>query len=411
MITPERAAKRLLADRWLTDLLEALSGDGHEARLIGGAVRDALLEDAVSDIDLAVTRHPENVLALAKAHDWQAIPTGLAHGTVTLVTAGRKVEVTTLREDIATDGRHAIVRFGRDFERDAARRDFTINAFSLSRNGELHDYFDGLADLAAGRVRFIGEAEQRLREDFLRALRFLRFSARYADGRLDPAGFAAVLNQRSGLATLSGERIGQEIFKLLASAHGARVIEAAEWPHGLLGQLLGGPLAPASLTQCLAFTAAVAAPPLSPLARLAILAVRMPGDIARLRQALKLSNREVEGLRQLLAAWMALSAGADPRLIAYRYPEAALEAASWQTSALWTDGRSERARTRFEAIRAAMAHGDRFELSGADLLARGLPAGPKIGMLLAKSEEAWIEAGFPAGRAAQLTLLEQVLAR
>ena len=212
------ADRRLLETGRLARALAALNGDGEETRLVGGAVRDLALGEAVGDFDLATTALPEVVMKRARAAGFGVAPTGLAHGTVTLIVEGRPIEATTLRRDVDTDGRHAKVAFGRDFRDDALRRDFTINALSLTADGTVHDYVGGLADLADRRVRFIGEARQRIREDYLRILRFFRFSARYGDGRLDRAGFDAAIAEREGLAILSRERVRAELMKLVRRA-------------------------------------------------------------------------------------------------------------------------------------------------------------------------------------------------
>ncbi len=189
---PEAVSARLqglLAEPGAAAILKAFAEAGEETRIIGGAVRNALLGVDFADLDLATTALPQRTITIAEERGWKAVPTGIEHGTITIVIAGKPYEVTTLREDVATDGRHAEVRFGRDFHADATRRDFTINAMAVSADGRLHDFFDGLADLAARRVRFIGDPDQRLREDYLRALRFLRFSASYAVGPLDAPGY------------------------------------------------------------------------------------------------------------------------------------------------------------------------------------------------------------------------------
>ncbi|HUN12248.1 MAG TPA: CCA tRNA nucleotidyltransferase, partial [Rhabdaerophilum sp.] len=210
------------------DILALLAGPGEETRIVGGALRNALLGLDAKDIDFVTTHLPDEVMRIGRESGWHAVPTGIDHGTVSLVREGQAFEVTTLREDIETDGRRATVRFGRDFEHDAARRDFTINALSMGRDGILHDYFGGAADLAARRVRFIGLPQQRLREDYLRGLRFLRFSAWYGEGRLDAEGFAAVKALRAGFARLSRERVRQEMLLLLKAPQVLPVLAAAE---------------------------------------------------------------------------------------------------------------------------------------------------------------------------------------
>ena len=187
----------------LKDLLAVLDGAGEEARVVGGAVRNALLAEPLGDIDIATTALPPEVMRRAEVAGFKAVPTGIEHGTVTVVAHGRPFEVTTLREDVETFGRHAKVAFGRHWRRDAERRDFTMNALSLARDGTVYDYVGGLADVEARRVRFIGDAATRIAEDYLRILRFFRFHAAYGEGALDPAGVAACIAGRAGLDQLS----------------------------------------------------------------------------------------------------------------------------------------------------------------------------------------------------------------
>ena len=172
----------------LSDLLAVLDGGGEEARVVGGAVRNALLAEPIGEIDVATTALPTEVIRRAQTAGFKAVPTGIEHGTITVVVHGQPFEVTTLREDVETFGRHAKVAFGRDWKRDAERRDFTMNALSAARDGTVYDYVGGLADVAARRVRFIGDAAARIAEDYLRILRFFRFHAAYGEGAPDPAG-------------------------------------------------------------------------------------------------------------------------------------------------------------------------------------------------------------------------------
>jgi poly(A) polymerase len=219
------ALAELLGRPALGRLLEILDCRGEETRIVGGAVRNALLGRPIADVDLATTATPVEVMARAEAAGFKAVPTGVEHGTVTVVAEGTPYEVTTLREDVETHGRRATVRFGRDFEADARRRDFTINALSLGLDGTVHDYVGGLADIASRRVVFIGEPAARIREDYLRILRFFRFNAEYSDGPLDPAGLSAALRERQGLAILSRERVRLEFLKLLAARRAVEVVE------------------------------------------------------------------------------------------------------------------------------------------------------------------------------------------
>src|SRR5579864_1922479 len=220
-------------------VLALLDRDGEEARVVGGAARNALMGLAPSDVDIATTAVPEEVMRRAAAAGVKAVPTGIDHGTVTLVVDGTPFEVTTLREDVETFGRKAKVAFGRDWKADAERRDFTMNALSISRDGVVHDYVGGLADLRANRVRFIGDPARRIAEDYLRILRFFRFHASYAHGPPDPAGLHACIVAREGLRTLSRERVRLELMKLLVAPYAVATL-AAMAEAGLIELLLGG---------------------------------------------------------------------------------------------------------------------------------------------------------------------------
>src|SRR5262245_13249751 len=210
--TPTRLDVDWLRAGALAPLLAVLDRDGEEARVVGGAVRNALLGEPLGDIDIATTALPQEVVRRVEAAGLKAVPTGIAHGTITVVADSHPFEVTTLRQDIETDGRRAKVAFGRDWRRDAERRDFPINALFLSRDGTVHDYVGGLADIPARHVRFIGDAATRIAEDYLRILRFFRFHAAYGlPGPPDAAGLHACIRARGGLETLSRERVRMEI--------------------------------------------------------------------------------------------------------------------------------------------------------------------------------------------------------
>src|SRR6201747_983721 len=225
---------RVLRDApWLSSgaaarVLALLNGDGEEARVVGGAVRNALMQIAVGDIDIATTALPAEVIRRARAAGIKCVPTGIDHGTVTLVVDAQPFEVTTLREDTETFGRKAKVAFGRDWVRDAERRDFTINGLSVDADGLVHDHVGGLADIEARRVRFIGDASQRIAEDYLRILRFFRMHASYGSGEPDRAGYLACIAGRAGLATLSAERIRMEMLKLMVAEGGGGPVPPVE---------------------------------------------------------------------------------------------------------------------------------------------------------------------------------------
>ena len=226
------ATARSLADAaWLKGgalprLLAVLDRNGEEARAVGGAVRNALIGLPVEEIDVATTAVPDEVIKRVSAAGFKPVPTGIEHGTITVVIDKHPFEVTTLRQDVETYGRHAKVAFGRDWKADAERRDFTINALSAARDGTVYDYVGGLADLEARRVRFIGDANKRIAEDYLRILRFFRFHAAYAVGHPDPAGLAACIAGRDGLDQLSRERVRMELLKLLLAQHAAPTLTA-----------------------------------------------------------------------------------------------------------------------------------------------------------------------------------------
>ena len=207
-------------------VFDALQAHGIETRAVGGAVRNTLLGLTVTEVDLATTAVPEEVMALAVKAGLKAVPTGIDHGTVTLVASGVPFEVTTLRRDVETFGRHARIAYTKDWEEDARRRDFTLNALYADRDGRVFDPLGGYADLRAGQVRFIGDAEERIKEDYLRILRFFRFHAYYGKGPLDPAGLAAAVRLRGGLDQLSAERVRAELRRILIAPQAAGAIKA-----------------------------------------------------------------------------------------------------------------------------------------------------------------------------------------
>ena len=399
-------AAALFADPALRRVLDLLDGDGEEARVVGGAVRNATMDRAVSDYDIATTALPTVVLARAKAAKIRSIPTGIEHGTITLLIEGRPFEVTTLREDVETDGRHAKIRFGRDFARDALRRDFTINALSLSRDGTVHDYAGGLDDIAAGRVRFIGDATTRIREDYLRILRFFRFSADYAEA-LDGNGLAASIRERDGLARLSRERVRQEIVKLLVARRALEVV-AAMSEVGLLGPLLQSAPQPARLARLVAIC-----PEADAVLRLAALAVIVPEDATRLCEALRLSKAETTRLDLAAKARTRLHgcAGAPPprvlREILFDFGRPGACAGlrlAWAEAGAASDESGWRSALRFLEDTPE----PRLPFAAADLMARGIPAGRPLGEALKRLQANWIRAGFPQDPRSLAVLLAEV---
>ena len=402
-MTPTRV---LLADPGLARVLALLNGDGEQARVVGGAVRNALMGRPHTDHDVTTTAFPDVVVARARAAGLRTIPTGIAHGTVTVLAEGRPFEVTTLREDVETDGRHAVIRFGRDFEQDAMRRDFTINALSVDLEGRIHDYTGGLDDLAAERVRFIGNPATRIREDYLRTLRFFRFSAEYAGGDLDPDGLAATVAERDGLARLSRERVRQELLKLVAARRAPEAV-AAMSEAGLLGPLLTGVPQPRRLARLVAI-----APEAGALPRLAALGVTVREDAERLREVMKLSNAEAARLATAAEALARLHGGVEPpspRLLRELLFDHGRSGADDGVLLAWAESGAPVDDVGWAAGRRFLADTPepRLPFSGSDLIARGFPAGKPLGQTLKRLQAAWIRAGFPQDPHALAELLAQ----
>lgn len=384
----------------LAQLLAVLDGEGEEARAVGGAVRNALLDHPPGDIDVATTALPEEVLRRAEAAGFKAIPTGIEHGTVTVIVDCKPIEVTTLRQDIETFGRKARVQFGRDWKADAERRDFTINGLSVTRDGRVIDYVDGVPDIAARRVRFIGDPAQRIREDFLRILRFFRFHAAYASGPPDPAGLHAAILLRDGLYRLSRERIRSELLKLLA-APGATPTLAIMADAGLIERIIGVPLV-AHMGRLAAIENGLGAEP-DPVLRLGALALHSLQDAERLTERLRLSRAERDRLRSMGECWRQLAerVAADgeehARALLYR-----LGPSRYRDRVLFAWGRSgaasDDARWRKVVDLPVRWQAPQFPLRASDFTARGVPKGPLLGAALADAERAWIGAGFPQER-------------
>jgi poly(A) polymerase len=401
------ALAALFDDKDLLGVFAALAQEGEETRIVGGALRNALLGRPVHEIDLATTLVPKAIMARATAAGLRVIPTGVAHGTVTVLAGERTFEVTTLREDIATDGRHAKVLFGRDFKADALRRDFTMNALSMTRAERLFDYTGGLDDIAASKVRFIGEPARRIAEDYLRILRFFRFSADFGEGPLDSAGRSAAIRQREGLARLSRERIRAELMKLFSARRAAEIC-ADICADGLLHPLIASVPNPARLRRVGAIV-----PPQDPLLRLATLCVKLPEDSARLRERLRLSNAEAERLEGAALALTGLHGLNEPpkpdelRGMLFRYGRQAAGDAIILAQADARPGYDdewERARKFLQDTEEP-----RLPFSGADFIARGITEGRAIGKALQQLQARWIDAGFPTDPARLARLLDETL--
>lgn len=388
-----------LSNGSLPRLFAALDATGEETRVVGGAVRNALLGAPVDEIDLATTMLPEEVARRAKDAGFHPVPTGIEHGTVTVVIDGKPFEVTTLREDVETDGRHAKVRFGRDWQRDAERRDFTMNTLFLTRDGAVIDLVGGLKDLSAKRVRFIGDAETRIREDYLRVLRFFRFHAGYGEGPMDRAGLSACIRARDGLASLSRERIRAELLKVLMARHAVPAL-AAMSEAGLLGVLLGGVPLLASYSNLVKAETAAGLPK-DPIRHLGALGVFVTEDADRLRERLRLANAEHERLSSIGDRWWRISPEEGEqaaKALLYR-----VGAERFQDRVLVALARSQ-AKDNDKTWLNLLSLPERwsapeFPIKSKDFIERGIAKGPALGAALARAEKEWIAAGFPAEKA------------
>jgi poly(A) polymerase len=398
-----------LSEAPLADLLAVLDRDGEEARVVGGAVRNALLGEPHGDIDVATTALPQEVVRRVTDAGFKPVPTGVEHGTITVVAAGQPFEVTTLREDVETFGRHAKVAFGRDWRRDAERRDFTINALSAARDGTVHDYVGGIADIAARRVRFIGDAATRIAEDYLRILRFFRFHAAYGDGAPDPTGVAACIAGRAGLERLSRERIRMETLKLLAARHPVPAL-AMMTETGLLEQVLGGVPLLASFANMIKLEAALGLAA-DVVRRLGALAVSVVEDADRLRERLRLANREYELLASMADSWWHVSSEwseESARVLLYRLgPERFTD----RVLLAWTRAPQGAADQGWRALATLPLRWSvpSFPLRAAHFMARGVPKGPRLGAALAAAEQAWVAAGFPRDKAVVAAIADSVV--
>ncbi|RWM30929.1 CCA tRNA nucleotidyltransferase [Mesorhizobium sp.] len=407
-----------LGEKHLQRLLAALKEGGEEARVAGGAVRNALIGQPVADVDIAATTVPEETIRRAEAAGFKTVPTGIEHGTITAIGGGKAYEVTTLRADIETDGRRAKVIYGRDWRLDAERRDFTINALYAEADGTVIDLVGGVADIEARRLRFIGEPEARIREDYLRILRFFRFFAWYGNGRPDAEGLKACARLKDGLSRLSAERVWSELKKLLSAPDPSRALlwmrqagvltavlpESEKWGidaiHGLV-----------RTEKDLGWNA-------DPLLRLEAM---VPPDAARMKvlaERLRFSTSEGERLKR----W-ALTASPESKTT-----ETELARKLYFGN---RDGFLDRLRLALAAARARAVEDNQamleaggysrllgfalkwekptFPIKGADLTELGASPGPKLGATLKNLEKEWVDSGFAMDRGALLKRAAKVL--
>jgi poly(A) polymerase len=410
---------RVLADAlWLRSgpvarVLGLLNSEGAEARVVGGAVRNELLGIPVNDIDIATTALPAEVIRRAKAAGIKSVPTGIEHGTVTLVVDAQPFEVTTLRQDVETFGRKAKVAFGTDWVRDAERRDFTINGLSIDAGGVVHDYVGGLADIAAKRVRFIGDPNLRIAEDYLRILRFFRIHAAYGAGEPDRAGYLACISGRAGLAGLSAERLRMEILKLMI-AQGAAIAVAAMADGGLLLPIFGGIAYTGTFAAMISVERALGLEP-NAIRRLGALAVAVSEDARRLAAHLRLTNNETKTLDSMGHRWWRL-AGMDEARARRRLYRLGAERYRDRLMLAWARAGQEGQQASSASWRELATLPERwsapkFPLKAADFVARGIDAGPALGHVLTLAEDAWLAADFPSDEPALKAIADQTVTR
>ncbi|WP_315834614.1 CCA tRNA nucleotidyltransferase [Bradyrhizobium prioriisuperbiae] len=391
-------------------VLALLNGGGEEARVVGGAVRNALLGLLPGDIDIATTMLPDDVARLAEAAGLKVVPTGIEHGTVTLVADGTPFEVTTLREDVETFGRKAKVAFGRDWARDAQRRDFTINGLSADADGVVHDHVGGLDDIAARRVRFIGQPAARIAEDYLRILRFFRIHAAYGSGNVDRTGYLACIDGRTGLATLSAERIRMEMLKLMVAPRAADALVAMN-DGGLLLPVLGGVVYHGPFAAMIAAERALEVTPDAVL-RLGALAVAVTEDARRLAQRLRLSNAEAKRLDSMGHRWWRLR-GMDDAVARRRLYRLGVERYRDRVMLAWarTGSNADTARWIELVTLPQRWTAPKFPLKAADLIARGIGEGPALGHVLTLAEDAWLAGDFASDVASLEKIADDTVAR
>ncbi len=389
-----------------TAVLDALCADGGVARFVGGCVRDVFLGRAVKDIDIATAEPPETVIALLEAAGLRAIPTGIDHGTITAISGGKPFEITTLRHDVETFGRHARVAFTDDWEADAARRDFTINALFCDFDGTIYDPVGGLGDLRAGRVRFVGVPAERIEEDILRLLRFFRFYAHYGVPPPDRDALEACRALAPRLDSLSAERVWSELRRLLQAPDPAGVFELmAQWD--VLDHVLPEAVDRRRLAALSAIERDNDMPP-NPVRRLAAMLKSAAGGADDLARRLRLSNEEAGRLARLVAPCMEIDPAMDGksrRRALYRlggetFADIAL--LGWAAAA---DGSEDWRALWRDAVEWTPVE---LPIAGRDVLKLGVPRGRDVGRLLASVESWWMEGDFRSGRAACLKRLGEL---
>ena len=399
MTLPSLHGHEIFETPGLHSVFQAISSAGGEARIVGGAVRNALLGEQVHDIDMATTLTPEQVVAAARAAGLKTVATGIEHGTVTVISDSNGFEVTTLRHDVETDGRKARVAFTDDWAADAARRDFTLNALYCSPEGEVFDPVGGLGDLSTRMVRFVGDPEARIQEDYLRILRFFRFVSQYGQGEVDADGLTACTQLQDGLKQLSRERVGQETCKLL---FGRRAGDVAVLMNeaGINRTLFGTDMDAELLVSVIALAGSLGFTP----DYTTLLAAALPLAADEQSEQLRLSNAQTRSLNDVQSAMPPSPALRDNERKVVLYQTGA---DTWKRAVLlaWAHDK----KTGDEGWARLYQLPDEwdvpvFPVTGADVLATGMQAGPQVGETLKALEDWWIAGGFTASR-------EELLAR
>jgi poly(A) polymerase len=407
-MTQSKPDLKRLPQPWMSEgpaaaVMRALTAEGDAARFVGGCVRDALVGRPIRDVDIATPLSPQRVTELLQKAGLKAVPTGIEHGTITAVAVGKGVEVTTLRLDVETDGRRAKVAFTDDWQADAARRDLTMNALSADASGKVHDYFGGLEDLTAGRVRFVGDPAQRIKEDYLRLLRFFRFHADYAANGFDGAAVTAAKHLAPNLKTLSGERVRQETLRLLIARRGPEIY-GEMLALGIVQHFLPWST---TLDRLRAVAELEQRHGLEPDAIRRLAALTMTGCGAQAAEKLKLARADSERIIALDAprkAFDAASSESVRREIYAHGNDGALDRLLLDWPSM-DDGAQGRAA--LDLIHAWKRPG--FPLKGADIVKLGVPQGQRIGEILASVEAWWIAADFRPDRAACLKKAKALL--
>jgi poly(A) polymerase len=388
-----------------TAVFDTLQGGGAQVRFVGGCVRDSLIGRPVNDIDIATDAEPAHVIALMQAVGFKTIPLGVDHGTVMVVVGGVSFEITTLRRDVETDGRRATVEFTDDWDADAARRDLTFNALSLDADGTIHDPFDGVADLQAGRVRFVGDAATRIQEDFLRLLRYYRFFAHYGRPPFDPDARAACRALAANVERLSGERIRAELFKLLAAPDPGPVLEMMR-VDGVLLHVIQVEGNVERVVRLVAIEAMVNTA--DPARRLFALLSMEADGLRTAARRLRLSNAERDFLLQLNENAGRLRMDMSPAGLRHAIYHLGAPLSRELALMAWADDGDEAG---WRAVLDVIAAWTSIALpvSGADVLTLGVEHGEKVGALLRRVEEWWIVGDFKAGRDACLAHLAHLV--